>query len=121
MIKATMPEEYIASFRPKNRFPPITLDRADAELRQFVQILCDHGVHVYRPDHINWFTEGGYTAAMPRDGLLTVGNTVIEACFAWECRLKEIELAFGGILAALEKDPAVTFVRAAKVERPDTL
>ena len=121
MIKATMPEEHFASFRSKNRFPASLLDRADAELRQFVQILRDHGVLVYRPKAIDWFAEGGYTAAMPRDGLITVGNTVIEACFAWECRHREIELGFSEILAELEKDPVVRVVRAPKVERPDAL
>ena len=121
MIKATMPEEHFASFRPKNRFPAPLLERADAELRHFVEILRDHGVRVYRPKATDWFAEGGYTAAMPRDGLMTVGNTIIEACFAWECRHREIELAFGGILRELEKDPAVRVVRAPRVERPDAL
>ena len=121
MIKATMPEEHFASFRPKNRFPSSLLEQADAELRQFVEILRDHGVRVYRPKAIDWFAEGGYTAAMPRDGLITVGNTIIEACFAWECRHREVELAFKDILQELEKDPAVRVVRAPRVETPDAL
>lgn len=45
----------------------------------------------------------------------------MEACFAWECRHREIELAFSGILAVLDKDPAVTVVIAPKVEIPDAL
>ncbi len=116
-----MPEEHFTLFRPKNRFPDPLLERADAELRQFVEILRDHGVCVYRPKATDWFAEGGYTAAMPRDGLMTVGNTVVEACFAWECRHREVELAFSKILRELEKDPAVRVVRAPRVERPDAL
>ena len=121
MIKATMPEAHIASFHPKNCFPATIIDRADAELRQFAQILRDHSVLVYRPEAIDWYAEGDYTAVMPREGLLIAGNTVIETCFAWECRHRESELAISGILAVLEKDPAVTVVRARKVERPEAL
>ena len=121
MIKATMPEEHQASFKPRNRFPAPLLDRANVELDGFVQILRDHGVRVYRPKAVDWFAEGGYTDAMPRDALMTVGNTVIEACFAWECRHREIELAFSGILGELDKDPAVKIVKAPKVGRPDAL
>lgn len=121
MIAATMPEEHVDKFIPGRRFPTDLLDRADQELRQFVAILRDHGVRVYRPKAVDWAKEGGYTAAMPRDGLLTVGNTIIEACFAWECRHREVDLAFQSILDELAKDSAVKVVRAPKVAHPEAL
>ncbi|TAQ87330.1 hypothetical protein B7494_g4355 [Chlorociboria aeruginascens] len=121
MIKATMPEEYFKEFRPNHPFPAEILERAEEELTQFVSILQQHGVRVYRPKIEDWSKVGGYTAAMPRDGLLTVGHTIIEACFAWECRHQEIELSYANILDELEKDSSVTVVRAPIVARPDSL
>ncbi|CAF9943070.1 MAG: hypothetical protein ALECFALPRED_010516 [Alectoria fallacina] len=121
MIKATMPEEHFEEFRPNHRFPAELLQRADEELAQFASILQEHGVRVYRPKSVDWSKTGGYTAAMPRDGLLTVGNTIVEACFAWECRQQEIDLAFANILDELEKDSSVKVVRAPKVARPEAL
>ena len=58
---------------------------------------------------------------MPRDGLLTVGNTIIEACFSWGCRRHEINLAFSDTLQDLAKDPSVSVVRAPKIVNPDTI
>ena len=58
---------------------------------------------------------------MPRDGLLTVGNHIIEAPFAWSCRSQEIKLAFSNILDALAADPAVRVIRAPERPVPDTI
>ena len=118
MLAATMPSEHLPSFRPGNPFPTSLLEKADAELAHFVSILEANGIRVYRPQEVDWLNVGGYTAAMPRDGLLTVGNTIIEAPFSWECRHKEIELAYGDVLDQLAKDPLVRVVRAPKVEEP---
>lgn len=121
MIKATMPEEHFEKFRPDHPFPAELLRRADEELSQFASILKENGVRVYRPQRVDWSKVGGYTAAMPRDGFLTVGNTIIEACFAWECRQQEIDLAFTNILEELEKDRSVKVVRAPKVASPESI
>ncbi len=121
MINATMPEEHFEKFRPNHRFPAELLPRADEELAHFASILQEHGVRIYRPESVDWSKVGGYTAAMPRDGLLTVGNTVIEACSAWECRQQEIDLAFTEILRELEKDRSVKVVRAPRVAHPQSI
>ena len=116
-----MPAEHWDAFRPGHRFPADLLAQADEELEQFVTILETHGVRVYRPEKVDWFQEGGYTAAMPRDGLLSVGNTLIEAPFAWPCRRHEMQLAFAPILDELARDPTVRVVRAPEVTNPDAL
>lgn len=81
----------------------------------------DTGVTVYRPERIDWQKLGGYTAAMPRDGMLTVGNHIIEAPFAWSCRSQEIQLAFSKILDTLAADPTVRVIRAPERPVPDTI
>ncbi len=58
---------------------------------------------------------------MPRDGLLTVGNTIIEACFSWACRHKEIDLAYANILDELAKDSSVRVIRAPKMADPEAI
>jgi glycine amidinotransferase len=66
----------------------------------FVQLLSANGVHVVRPEGIshrrpfatpNWLSPGGLYSAMPRDLLLIVGDTVIEAPMAWRSRYFEID------------------------------
>lgn len=121
MIKATMPEEHFEEFRRNHRFPAELLQQADKELTQFVSILLENGVQVRRPESVDWSKVCGYTASMPRDGLLTVGNTIIEACFAWECRQQEIGLAYTKILDELEKDSCVKVIRAPTVARPESI
>lgn len=58
---------------------------------------------------------------MPRDGLLTVGNWIIEAPFAWGCRSQEIQLVYDEILNKLERDTSVRVIRAPVPPFPDTL
>lgn len=52
---------------------------------------------------------------------MTVGNTIIEAPFAWRSRKLEIDLAYGDVLADLAANPHTTVVRAPKVDGPDTI
>ena len=103
MITNTMPSQHRAEFRPSNPFPAEILARAQGELDCFADLLAGMGIQVYRPDKIDWMGVGGYTGAMPRDGLMAVGNTIIEAPFAWGCRRHEIQLAYSGILDELSK------------------
>lgn len=121
MIKATMPGEHHSSFRPNNPFPAYIIQRADEELNQFVSILQREGVQVFRAKEVDWNHIGGYTGAMPRDGLLSVGNHIIEAPFAWGCRSQEIRLAYNEVLTELERDPSVRVIRAPIPPWPDTL
>ena len=122
MIQATMPAAHISRFQPQSPFPPDLITKAEEELDNFARILEDEGIKVYRPPvGIDWLAEGGYTGAMPRDGLMSVGNTLIEACFAWPCRSREIELAFGGILDELAQDQRVNIVRRPEASFANTL
>ena len=121
MIEATMPEAYHAEFKPKNPFPRDIVQKANEELEKFVHILESEGVRVFRPRIVDWSKVGGYTAAMPRDGLLTVGRTIVEACFSWGCRRHEIELAYSDTLRKLADDPSVSVIRAPKITGPETI
>ncbi|QSZ30047.1 hypothetical protein DSL72_004565 [Monilinia vaccinii-corymbosi] len=122
MMAATMPSEHLEHFRPFNPFPPEILARAQKELDNFAGLLQRYGVRVYRPNKIDWLKIRGYTGAMPRDGLMTVGSVLIEAPFAWQCRRHEITLAYSDILSELaNSDSAVTICRAPLITGGDTL
>ena len=60
-------------------------------------------------------------ASMPKDRLLTIGKTIIEACFAWECRHREIDLAFRFVSDLLMGNNAVKVVRAPRVANLESL
>ena len=121
MVEATMPERYHGQFKPKNRFPADILQKATEELDQFVAILEREGVEVHRPRKVDWYNVGGYTGSMPRDGLLTVGHNIIEACFSWGCRRQEIDMAFSDILRDLSNDTRVSVIHAPNPPTPDTI
>ncbi|KAI1810712.1 Amidinotransferase family protein [Poronia punctata] len=122
MIAATMPSAHVHSFQPNSPFPDSIVEKAEAELDCFAAILEAEGIRVYRPKGIDWLSEKGYTGAMPRDGLISVGNTLIEACFAWPCRSREIELAFDDILEELSlMDANAKIVRRPQETFADTL
>lgn len=116
-----MPEAHRMEFKPRNPFPGYIMQKAKEEVEKFGHILESAGVRVFRPQIVDWAKVGGYTAAMPRDGLLTVGNTVVEARFSWGCRRHEIELAYSDTLRELASDPSVSIVRAPEIMGPDTI
>ncbi|TQV95513.1 hypothetical protein V2A60_000703 [Cordyceps javanica] len=101
LTRAFVPPEYLDRFRPHNPFSAEIVEKAQQELDRFAEVLRQHGVTVYRPDEVDWLKHGGYTGAMPRDRLMTVGNTLIESIPAWGCRQKEVELGFSTILSHL--------------------
>lgn len=115
MIAATMPAEHAAEFRPFNPFPATTVAKAQWELDNFASLLENHGVRVYRPKEIKWLEAGGYTGAMPRDGLMTIGNTLVEAHFAWGCRKHEVELGYSDILNQIRRGSGVARIYRAPV------
>lgn len=122
MIEATMPAAHVSRFKPHTPFLAELIAKAEAELDCFAAILEAEGVKVYRPPvGIDWLAEEGYTGAMPRDGLMSVGGTLIEACFAWSCRAREIEVGFGGILEELGRDNRVNIVRRPEYAFANTL
>ena len=121
MMAATMPSEHLAHFKPSSPFPPDILARAQEELDNLAGILRAEGIRVYRPNKINWLKVQGYTGAMPRDGLMTVGSALIEAPFAWQCRRHEITLAYSEIRSELGGSSGATICRAPLITGKDTL
>lgn len=112
MMAATMVKQYLAEFRHNNPFPADILEKAQQELNNFAAVLEQHGVRVYRPKEVDWVKAGGYTGAMPRDTLMTVGNTLIESAFAWRCRRDEVKLGYSDILEQLSSSGSARIYRA---------
>jgi glycine amidinotransferase len=74
------------------------VDAAQAELNNLAEVLTGMGIRVRRPEPLDWPQRGGHTSAMPRDCLLVVGTSIIEAPIAWRSRQSEV-LAYRQILA----------------------
>lgn len=122
MMAATMPSEHLLHFKPLNPFPSTILARAQDELDNLADFMEKEGIRVYRPNKVNWLKMQGYTGAMPRDGLMTVGSALIEAPFAWRCRRHEITLAYSDILSELgSNNSGATICRAPLITGEDTL
>ncbi|KAJ2979320.1 hypothetical protein NQ176_g3331 [Zarea fungicola] len=122
MMAATMPTEHLANFKPLTPFPPKILAKAQEELDNLAELLTNEGIRVYRPNKVNWLKVGGYTGAMPRDGLMSVGSALIEAPFAWRCRRHELTLAYSDILSELgSSNSGATICRAPLITGEDTL
>jgi glycine amidinotransferase len=79
-------------------FPDQMIEKATVELDGLVKVLEDMGVNVHRPtllDHsatatTPWWSSQGLYAAMPRDVLMVIGDTIIEAPMAWRSRYFEV-------------------------------
>jgi glycine amidinotransferase/scyllo-inosamine-4-phosphate amidinotransferase 1 len=82
---------------PSGPYPGHVVEQTEAELEEFVELLTGLGVTVRRPggrDHKSvistpdWSTDGHYDYC-PRDGFLTVGNSIIEAPMVLRSRFLE--------------------------------
>jgi glycine amidinotransferase len=113
--------EHIANFKPLNPFPLETMAKAQQELDYFASLLQEQGIRIYRPRKVNWLEVGGYTGAMPRDGLMTVESTLIGAPFAWRFRRQEISLGYYDILSELSSGGTARICRAPVIVGHDTL
>lgn len=68
-------------------YPAQVIDEANEDLETLCRVFTDAGVTVYRPDPpdtarthgVDGWQSDGYYAFCPRDGLLVVGDTVIES------------------------------------------
>lgn len=98
----TLPDDTwdIHQERGGSPFPADHLKAAQAELDMLCQVLDDEGIRVRRPGTAphdqpfatpNWSVAGGLYAGMPRDGLIVVGDTIIEAPMSWRCRYFEAD------------------------------
>ena len=78
-------------------FPPEMVSSASRELDGLANCLTRLGIKVRRPDEVDfgatvttpWWSSTGLYAAMPRDVMLVVGDTIIEAPMAWRSRYFE--------------------------------
>lgn len=120
MIEMAMPARFVSEFYPHHPFPADHVAKAKEELEGFAKALEREGVEVLRPDIVDWNKVGGYSAAMPRDGLMVVEDHIIEAPFSWRTREHEIELAYSTILDELARRGAKV-VRAPPRPVPDTI
>ena len=80
-------------------YPKLIVGPAQKELNEFIHILEAEGITVRRPDVLdfskpfkspNWKAKGFCTAS-PRDGLLVIGDTILETPMAWRSRYFEIQ------------------------------
>jgi glycine amidinotransferase len=125
-----VPRYHLDQFRPNNPIPKDIVEKATWELDNFANTLSKMGIKVHRPAKVDWGNvtvdehnhesrgrSSGYTSSMMRDGLMVVGDTVIEAAYSWTCRRHEIELLHGHWLSALQKqDRNIKIVRAPKTK-----
>lgn len=126
-----VPRYHLHQFRPHNPIPAEIIRKASWELDNFACVMEKLGIRVHRPEKVDWGNvkideskdgqEGhgsGYTSSMMRDGLMVVGETVIESAFSWGCRRHEVELLHGQWLHALahDDDEKVKIVRAPKTK-----
>lgn len=79
-------------------FPQEMVEKASIELDGLAHTLTSMGITVKRPTPIDftktyttpWWQSKGLYAAMPRDVMMVVGDTIIEASMAWRERYFEI-------------------------------
>ncbi|WP_449431389.1 amidinotransferase [Pseudomonas putida] len=101
-LEATMPEESKVFFQREvgNHLPQEQYHAACAELDGLAEVLTARGITVTRPallEHArpfstpNWQAPSGLYAAMPRDILLVIGDTIIESPMSWRSRYFEID------------------------------
>ncbi len=81
------------------RYPRAFARIVQKELDTFIGVLEAEGVRVRRPDPIdfsrrtrtrNWSSKG-FCVASPRDGLLVLGDEILETPMAWRCRHFEMD------------------------------
>lgn len=98
----TMPESSWEDLRTHggSPFPAEHLRAAREELENLCAVLETEGVRVRRPDPAphgspfttpRWSSKGGLYAGMPRDCLMVVGDTIVEAPMSWRCRYFETD------------------------------
>jgi len=79
------------------RYPRILTKAAQRELDELIHILEAEGVTVRRPDVVDFarpyrtpdWASRGFSVSCPRDGILVVGNEIIETPMAWRSRYFE--------------------------------
>ena len=67
------------------------IDSANKDLNKLAEFLTNIGVKVYRPTDLDFVKHDGFYNYCPRDRLLIVGETIIDAPMAYKCRQMELE------------------------------
>ena len=110
------------------RFPIDQLAAAKKEVDGLANLLTNLGVKVRRPNELNhhrpvvtpyFSTGGGFYSAMPRDGLMAIGDMIIETPMAWRSRYFET-FAFRDLLKEYFRMGA-RWIAAPKPMLPDEL
>lgn len=125
-----LPEEHWRLFQERGGqpLPAGHLAAAEAELDALAAVLEAEGVTVVRPDVLDhtrafatpdWESTGGLYAGMPRDLLMVVGDTLIEAPMSWRCRAHEVD-AFRPLLKSYFRRGA-RWLSAPRPQLPDEL
>jgi glycine amidinotransferase len=84
--------------RAGRSYPGFLLRAAQQELNELLQILKGEGISVRRPETVDFRTKvktprwssTGYCATCPRDGVLIIGEQIIEAAMSWPSRQFEM-------------------------------
>ena len=79
-------------------YPSYIVNRATEEVERFVEILTGEGITVRRPDALPFsarfkttdWSSTGFCTASPRDGIIVVGDQLIETASAWRSRYFEV-------------------------------
>ncbi|MDF5728188.1 MAG: amidinotransferase [Rhizonema sp. PD38] len=80
------------------RYPGFLIKRAQRELDEFIHILKSEGIVVRQPDTVDFsvryktphWKSHGFGTTCPRDGVLVVGDELIETPMAWRSRYFEV-------------------------------
>ena len=107
ITKATMPASAASFFTEYGGkpFPAKMIDEASQELEGLCALLNELGIKVRRPAPMDfsieyttpWWKSRGLYAAMPRDVLIVIGKTIVEAAMAWRTRYFE-SLSYNALL-----------------------
>ena len=100
-MRAVLPEDSVRLFQERegSPYPPEQVLAAERELDALVDALEAEDITVVRPEPIDhslafstpsWKSTGLYSA-MPRDLLIVIGDTIVEAPLSWRCRHHEVD------------------------------
>lgn len=99
-VRATTPSHASWFFKEYGGkpFPAEMVESAEKELDNLAEVLTSLGIIVHRPEDFDfskeyetpWWKSRGLYAAMPRDVMMVIGDTIIEAPMAWRSRYFEI-------------------------------
>ena len=76
---------------PSGPVPQHIIDSANEDLNNLADFLISVGVKVYRPTDLDFVKHDGFYNYCPRDRLLIIGETIIDASMAYKCRQMERE------------------------------